>query len=222
MLGKDGTWVKVNKDTLRRRVNGGKSRRGVQQDQKWLMREEEEQIIHEFQTLAACATPPNHDDLKEHANEILHARLGNNFPKEGVGKQWVHRFLAEHDDQLGTFWSHNLNNARARGVNPTNNTEYWDMLENVIRKEDNEDYIPEHLHFAGDETGFMKGIGGSQRVIGRKGQKIQQKRCNGNCENTTVLVTICGNGTALKPTVIFKGEGLQTSWGMQKNPLNVS
>lgn len=35
----------------------------------------------------------------------------------------------------------------------------------------------------------------------------------------TVIATICGDGTALAPAVIFKGKGYQVQWA-ENNPLN--
>jgi hypothetical protein len=36
-----------------------------------------------------------------------------------------------------------------------------------------------------------------------------------------VLVTICGDGTAIPPAIIYKGDGFQVNW-VQDNPLNAS
>ncbi|EGO03641.1 hypothetical protein SERLA73DRAFT_29186, partial [Serpula lacrymans var. lacrymans S7.3] len=44
----------------------------------------------------------NHQCLKEHVDEVLKARLGNQFPFNGVGKNWTDRFVEEHSDMVGS------------------------------------------------------------------------------------------------------------------------
>ncbi|KIJ28783.1 hypothetical protein M422DRAFT_189346, partial [Sphaerobolus stellatus SS14] len=63
-----------------------------------------------------------------------------------------------------------------------------------------------------DETGFTLSDQGSRRVIGRRGTKRQYQQGSGDRENTTVLVTICADGTALRPTIIFKGHNHMKKW----------
>ncbi|KAE9402187.1 hypothetical protein BT96DRAFT_780438, partial [Gymnopus androsaceus JB14] len=62
-----------------------------------------------------------------------------------------------------------------------------------------------------DESGFLPSNQGCQRVLGRRGTKTQHKQGNANRENVTVIVTICGDGTTLKPTIIFKGKNFIVS-----------
>ncbi|KIJ25875.1 hypothetical protein M422DRAFT_138824, partial [Sphaerobolus stellatus SS14] len=50
------------------------------------------------------------------------------------------------------------------------------------------------------------------RVIGHRGTKVQHKQGTANRENVTVLVTICGDGTFIPPTIIFKGKKIQQGW----------
>ncbi|KIJ35718.1 hypothetical protein M422DRAFT_124972, partial [Sphaerobolus stellatus SS14] len=44
------------------------------------------------------------------------------------------------------------------------------------------------------------------------GTKTQHLQGNANRENVTALVTICADGTVLKPTIIFKGKRMQAGW----------
>lgn len=50
---------------------------------------------------------------------------------------------------------------------------------------------------------------------------MQKKQGDGGRENTTVMVTICADGTSLKPLVIFKGKNYQVDW-VQENPTEAS
>lgn len=64
-----------------------------------------------------------------------------------------------------------------------------------------------------DETGNTTGNESRARVIGGKGKKTQHKQGGADRENITTLVTICADGTALKPTIIFKGKHFMKKWG---------
>jgi hypothetical protein len=64
-----------------------------------------------------------------------------------------------------------------------------------------------------DESGFPPGQTGKKRVVGRCGTKLQHVQGGADKENVTVIVTICADGTVLKPTIIFKGQNMMTKWG---------
>ncbi|KAE9393716.1 hypothetical protein BT96DRAFT_1050396 [Gymnopus androsaceus JB14] len=59
-----------------------------------------------------------------------------------------------------------------------------------------------------DEIGFNNLSGGATQVIGRTGKKMQYQQRGANQEMTTVLVTICADGTSIPPAQIFKGKGI--------------
>ncbi|PCH38863.1 hypothetical protein WOLCODRAFT_36897, partial [Wolfiporia cocos MD-104 SS10] len=66
-----------------------------------------------FVIQTACqGFPLTHRHLKEAVDEICHARLGNTFPEDSVGKCWTARFVEKHSDRLKTYWSHSLNHSR--------------------------------------------------------------------------------------------------------------
>lgn len=67
----------------------------------------------------------------------------------------------------------------------------------------------------------MSGVGTKERVVGGKGKKTQHQKREANCENTTVIATICVDGTVLIPIVIFKGKHFQIKW-LQKNEFQAS
>ncbi|KAI5117677.1 hypothetical protein M0805_002075 [Coniferiporia weirii] len=56
-------------------------------------------------------------------------------------------------------------------------------------------------------------------LLGPTGERVVQEVVGENHELTTVLCTICANGTSLPPLVIFKGKAFFVKWGMS-NPLN--
>ncbi|KAJ7053688.1 hypothetical protein C8F01DRAFT_923423, partial [Mycena amicta] len=113
------------------------------------------------------------------------ARLGDDFPASGVGKQWTRRFVSDHSDRLHTYWSHALDKSRSRAVNETNKQEYFNLLERVVEGSGGDDVIPAELIYGADESGFQKGIGQKERVIGRTGKKTQHQQRSGDRENIT-------------------------------------
>jgi hypothetical protein len=75
--------------------------------------------------------------------------------------------------------------------------------------------------YGSDEIGFQPSRGSKRRAIGAREKKIQHQQGDGGRENTTVIVSICGDGTYLKPTVIFKGKNFDINW-VQENPAEAS
>lgn len=212
--------IKFSKATVAQRVNGGRSTREAHEDKKWLTSDEERVVIDFAIDCANRGFPLNHRRLKEHVDEIARARWGDRFPAQGVGKQWTRRFVSDHAE-LSTYWSAPLDKSRARAVNPITKKEYFELLERVIEGKGGDDRIPDELIYGADESGFQKGIGQKERVIGARGKKRQHQQRSGDRENITALVVICGDGTTTPPLVIYKGEAFQASW-KQDNPLNAS
>jgi hypothetical protein len=220
-LEQDKKIIEISTSTLQRRVNGGHSRQEGHKHEKWETKEEADIIIEFAIAMADRGFPLSHRRLKEHVDAILRARLGSGFPAEGVGKQWSKKFVSDHSDRLGTYWSRALDRSRARAVNPTTKAEYFDLLEHIIHRKGGDDIIPAELIYGADESGFQQGIGQRERVIGARGKKTQHQQRSGNRENITALVVICADGTAIPPAIIYKGDGFQVSW-VQNNPLMAS
>jgi hypothetical protein len=133
------------------------------------------------------------------------------------------------------YWSHSLDNKRGRAVNPATNKAWYDLLEDVLagwrddefesdaeesRELDYEPILPENI-YGMDESGFPASSSRKERVIGGAGKKTQHQRGDGSRENTTVIVTICPDGSYLKPAVIFKGQAYNVRWD-QENPTEAS
>ena len=91
------------------------------------------------------------------------------------------------------------------------------MLEGFITEYN----IQPELIYGMDESGFPTGNPQKERIIGRRGTKMQHKQIEGDHQNTTVLVTICANGTALRPMIIWKGKNFLKKWNVN-NPLGAS
>lgn len=149
--------------------------------------------------------PFTHDRLEQTANEILEARTGT---ESWVGKNWVDRFIDRHEDEIHTYWSKHLPSNRASAVNPTNIRRWEEIVEEEvvvpgIRPED---------MYGMDETYMPPEFAQMRRVIGAKGKNIQYEQGGSNRETITVLATICADGSALQPNVIFKAKRYSSEW----------
>jgi hypothetical protein len=218
-LKEDGKVIKLSKSTLQRCINGGRSHIEAHKKQKLLNKAEEDMIIHNIIESAARGIPLNHQHIKEKVNTITCARRGDSFL--GVGKNWTSRFIAGHNDQLGSYWSRALDHSHARAVNPFTHEEYFELLRLTIEGKGRDDVIPPELIYGCDETGFQKGVGQKEQVFGAKGKHVQHQQRSGDRELITAIITICGDGTVLPLAVIFKGKGFQVTW-KQNNPMNAS
>lgn len=202
--------------TLSNLADGGRTKTQAGAARALLKPKETEAVITFLTELAARGWPESPQRTKAHVDLILRARLGPTFP--GVGKNWVERFTLRHSDHIKSADSRPLEEKRGRGANPVTNNAYWILLKETIDKYQ----ITPQTTFASDELGVPSRGEERERVItsaDHKGPQYQQR--TGTCENTTVIVTICADGTSLPPAVIFKGLAYQVSWG-ENNPLNAS
>lgn len=211
-----GELIKICYNTIRRRAGGGRSLVVFNEDKGHLKPAEVNKLIELAEELADRNIPLTHSTLKECAEMIIKAR-DPDF--EGLGKNWTDRFVEKHSDRIRPFLSSPLEASRNRAVNPNTHTAWFDLVQKLFAKNGCGDE-PDCL-YALDETGFMPGKALSQKVIGRAGNKTQSQKEGGNRELITVLPTICADGTALPPLVIYAGQAFSVSW-KQNNPLKAS
>ncbi|KZP13127.1 DDE-domain-containing protein, partial [Athelia psychrophila] len=114
-------------------------------------------------------------------------------------------------------FSRPLESKRGRAVNPATNKAWFDLLGDTQQKYG----LQPETTWAADESGFQASSGQRERVMGARKKEPQYQQRDGNQENITVIVTICGDGSALAPTMIFKGSAFQVAW-KQDNPANAT
>lgn len=212
---KTGRDVRLDHNTMLRRLNGGKSHAESHAEKSWLSSDEEETVISFTEELSERGIPLTLQSLEDHVNFILRSRLGSIFT--GVGKNWTARFLEKHSDRLKTFFASPLERSRAKGGNPTTHKMFFDLWEGLLA----EHSIEPDCIFAADETGFMPGRACRSKVIGKATRKGQHRKESGNRNIITVMPTICADGTSIPPLVIFSGAAYLVSW-KQDNPLKAS
>lgn len=170
---------------------------------------ESELLVSYAIELADRGFPMKPKEIKERAEEMLRARLGDQLPSAGLGKHWVERFIRKHNGRLCKYLSRGLDKRRARSVNPTTHAAWFALLGETLRKYD----IDQDCTYGSDEVGFLLRALTRCNVVGPVNQKIQYECAPENRENATVLCTICGDGDALPPLVIFKAKCYFASWG---------
>jgi len=112
--------------------------------------------------------------------------------------------MTRHHNRLHMYWSKPLDTQRAKGLN----REAVDDWFRIVKEQIVDAGIKPGNIYGMDESGFPPSNQGSQRVVGRAGNKIQHKQGGASRENVTALVTICAEGSTIRPLVIFKGEYL--------------
>ncbi|GBE84500.1 Pogo transposable element with KRAB domain [Sparassis crispa] len=215
---KTGTEIKFNHATIINHARGlHRPRTEHDAENGWLTLTEVELVLQYIIELGNRGFPLSHRRLKEHVDEILQAHLGDTFLAKGVGKNWTHRFIQRHSDQIKASWASPLEEKRGRAVNPHTNEAWFKLLEDTIR---DYDIVPK-MTYGTDEIGCSGSTGPSEHVLGANKKGPQYQQIGGDRENITVIVTICADGSATPSAVIFKGKGYQVSW-KQDNPANAS
>ena len=190
--------------TLARLVAGGRTQAEYIAAKQTLTVAEEAVLETFLAERARRGFPLTNRAATEKAQSILLAR-GVTKP---LGVLWIHRYLKRHP-RLQKYRTTPLERTRANGLNPTAVREYFEVVEEIFAA-----HNPEPFQIYGmDEVGINLGLGGRLSVIGEVGKRVQHDQTEGERENVTVIETICGDGTYLKPTVIFKGKNLMQSWG---------
>ncbi|EIW54949.1 uncharacterized protein TRAVEDRAFT_82237, partial [Trametes versicolor FP-101664 SS1] len=92
--------IDLPKSTVIARANGRRSIRAFNAEKRWLTDGEEEVVVEFTIDTALRGFPLSHQRLKEHVDSICKARLGNEFPTGGIGKEWTYRFVERHSDRL--------------------------------------------------------------------------------------------------------------------------
>ncbi len=92
----DRTRIHLDKQTLSKRIKGVKSQARSNAERSKLTTEEEEALIDYALKIARRGFPLDLRHIRDIANKILDARLGD--AAEPVGKNWAQRFTEKHSD----------------------------------------------------------------------------------------------------------------------------
>ncbi|KIO20701.1 hypothetical protein M407DRAFT_81291 [Tulasnella calospora MUT 4182] len=174
---------------------------------------EEHTIVDFLIGMGKRSFPLTHRMIMEKSYHILSAKFG---PTVEIGQLWVTRFLHRHS-RLSIYHATPLEQNRAIGMNPEAYKDYVETVDELFTL-----HNPPQSNILGmDEVGINSGIFSRQLVVGEAGQRHQHLQKNGERKNTTCIETIMGDGTVLRPMVIFKGKYRMSSWS-EVNPNNAN
>ena len=205
----------VDHNTLSHTVNNKRNIDEVNAKKQKLTVAEECVLVHFILKSTDRGFPLTHWSIESYANSILQQRIGSTY--QPVGKNWIHTFLDQNWHNLKTHWSKPLDMQRAQALNLEVVKHWFDLVEELVVKVG----IRRENIYGMDESGFPSADQGKTHVVGVWGTKTQHKQGGVDCENTTALVTICADGTSLRPTIVFKGKGFKEAW-FQDNVLEAS
>ena len=97
---------------------------------------------------------------------------------------------------------------KGQALNPINVKLWFDMVkEHIVDAE----ILPRNI-YGMDESGFPPSNQSTQCVIGHRGTKTQHAKGSAAHKNVTAIITICADGTVLKPSNILKGQNVIKKW----------
>ena len=166
------------------------------QQHRKLNNEQERELCAYIEELTERHLPPTRQMVKNFASELSHT---------SVGDTWVTDFINRNTDQLLVKWSTAMDKVRHAADNSSKYTAYFNLLHSKI-----EEYNVQPADtYNMDEKGFAIGlVARSKRIFSRRlyqRQKNKQSLQDGNREWVTLLASVCADGSALPPVLIFTG-----------------
>lgn len=194
------------RSTLWRRWKGiTTGRTYVIEDSRFLNDQQEQQLLLHIRQLCDRCLPPTPAIVAEIA-----AQLGGRTP----GHNWCSRFVERHKDELDSRYLNNLDLERHQADSVASFEQYFSI---IGKKMDEYQILPENTYNM-DEKGFLLGrITKSKRVFPKDlkaSEKLLGAGQDGSREWITVVATICADGTALPPLLIYDSTSgsIQDSW----------
>jgi hypothetical protein len=195
----------VLRSKLTARWNGRGSRTEAHEAWQRMSTAQEEVLKDWIKSLARRSIPLSPAAVAEYASTIL---------GEPVSLHWVRKFRGRHGD-LKAWWTTGLESCRAKSLNRTQVSEFFNILQELIAEYN---ITPSNMYNM-DEKGIQLGMGKRTLVLVDRDQRTVQQVEDGSQELVTVIETVCADGTALRPCVIFKAKRRDLEWG-RTNPCN--
>jgi hypothetical protein len=139
----------VSASTLSKRLKGRKSKSEARETQQHLSRQEEKALVDWISQATAAGNPVPHEYIKEMAEEIKRARVGDGEFMPPFGTTWTRVFLKRYP-QLKTKLSKAIELARAKDVTREQILAFNQEFRQAIQEKQ---IKPEHIYNC-DETGI--------------------------------------------------------------------
>lgn len=195
----------VGKTKLTARFNGRKTKIDAHQHEKALTFAQESALVDWVKEMGRRGVPLHLSAVAQHASAISGTM---------IGERWASRFRARHPE-LKSKWTTGLEKCRAQSLNAAAVSGFYDILEDVITTYN----IPVENQYNMDEKGVQLGLGKRVRVMVDRDQKSVYQVEDGNRELVTMIECVCADGTAIRPSAVFKGAKRNAEWG-RDNPAN--
>jgi hypothetical protein len=196
----------VDRSTLGRRLRGvTRPKHEVSKQQQNVSPQQEYEIVRYIEGLTKQGLPPTRAMIQNFSSEIAKKRLS---------ERWVSRFLDRNASHLISKWTTGMDATRHKAGSMGQYSLYFDLIHHKIEEYD---IKPAHTYNM-DEKGFMIGVTGrSKRVFSRsqwEKKEVTASLKDGSREWVTLLATICSDGTALPPGILYASasRSLLSTW----------
>lgn len=189
----------VSKTTLTARYNGRTTQKKAHEHKKKITPGAEAALVDWIIEMGRRGIPLHGSAVAQHATLIAGTE---------ISEKWVYRFRARHPE-LKAKWTTGLEQCRAQALNPTAVASFYEILDEVVEKYS----IPQENIYNMDEKGIQLGVGKKVLALVDRDQKTVHQVEDGNRELVTVLECLCADGTAIRPSVVFKGSRRDLEWG---------
>jgi DDE superfamily endonuclease/Tc5 transposase DNA-binding domain/helix-turn-helix, Psq domain len=193
----------VASSTLSDRVNGGIGRQQGHEMQQTLSCAQEEILIKWIIEQERLGHAPTHQRIREFAAQIAYHSGGN----ASVGVNWHQRFL-HRNPLIRTKIGRKMDYQRVQNTRPEVLKPWFDEFKAIIERYNVD---PANI-WNMDESGLGLGRCTNQRVVGSSQTSSSIVQSPETREWVTIIEVVSATGKFLRPTVIFKGQSIQTSW----------
>lgn len=174
-----------------------------------LAEEVEEMLASCFTEMIRLGQGPSLAEMRSLVAEyIKENNVPNQFKENYPGTEWAHRFMKRHKLRLKKGTSMQMDR-KERTSDPFIIYSFYDVIEKEVQNLQLQDK-PGHIYNL-DETSFPL-HSTKTHTLGVIGQQTVRVTASSGRQNITVLATICADGSALPPCIVFKGKRLMQQW----------
>ena len=171
--------------------------------------EVEEMLAGCFKEMTRLGRGPTLQEMRSLVAEYIKENsIPTLFKDNYPGSEWAHSFMRRHKLRLKKGTSMNVDR-KERTSDPFIIYSLYDVLEKEVQNMQLHDK-PGHIYNL-DETSFPM-HSTKTHTVGIVGEKSIRVTASSGRQNITVLATICADGTALPPCIVFKGKRLMQHW----------
>jgi hypothetical protein len=204
----------VPETTLRRRLNGSKSRAETRANGHKLNQFEEEVLEKKLLEADKRGFSIRPEFLRGMAQILLRERTQD--PTATLGVNWAYKFIKRHP-ALRTRYNRRITYQRAKQEDPNIIKQWFTTVREAIQ----EHGIHDDDIWNFDETGFAMGLCSTSKVITAVERSERPRRViQGNREWVTIIECVSSKGISIPPWIILKAESHQAAWYQEPSLFN--